>query len=67
MGRQQLRAVSYVDFGDGRIVPFDSLDPETKSECVKKILDNVSKTVSEYISNHPEELESVMINSTCVD
>lgn len=52
--RQELRAVSVITI-DGVKYIWDDLPEETRAELRKKMLDNASRTLSRYLSDHPDE------------
>lgn len=66
MGKRiEYKVVSYVML-DGQPQEFDKLDPETRGECVQKMLDNMGKTLGDYYSAHPEEVPALM-EQPCVE
>lgn len=66
MGKRiEYKVVSYVML-DGQLHEFDKLDKETRSECARKMLDNMGKTLSDYYSAHPEEVPA-LINQPFVE
>lgn len=59
MGRgPEIKVVSYVML-DGEAHKFDELDAKTRESCVKKMLSNMSRTLSDYYSNHLDEAEQL--------
>lgn len=60
MGKRiEYKVVSYVIL-DGQPHDFDKLDEETRSECTRKMLDNMGRTLSNYYSTHPEEVPALI-------
>ncbi|MBP5431553.1 hypothetical protein [Ruminococcus sp.] len=55
---QKLIAVSYVNIG-GKEILFDDLTEEQKEEFRQKVSERIGKTLSWYLSEHPEELASL--------
>ena len=56
--KQEYKVVSYVML-DGEPHKFDELDDKTRESCVKKMLNNMSRTLSDYYSNHLDEAEQL--------
>ncbi|MBQ9898522.1 MAG: hypothetical protein IJM44_03590 [Ruminococcus sp.] len=56
--RPEIKVVSYVML-DGEPHKFDELDDKTRASCVRKMLDNMSRTLSDYYSNHLDEAEQL--------
>ena len=54
---KELKVVSYVKGKDERI-PLDSLSDEQRSEYAAKIRESVANSISQYLSEHPEEIPS---------
>ena len=54
---QKLEVVSYVRMPDGSRVPFADLKAEEKQHIREKIVENIERTLSRYLTEHPEEIE----------
>lgn len=59
----ELKAVSYISIGGAPPVRFDSLTPEKRAECVEKMAENIGRTLSTYLSDHPEEAAPLFKNA----
>ena len=59
----ELKTVSYIIINGALPVRFDSLTPEKRAECVEKMCDNIGKTLSTYLSDHPEEAPPLFKNA----
>ena len=59
----ELKAVSYISIGGAPPVRFDSLTPEKRAEYVEKMAENIGRTLSTYLSNHPEEAAPLFKNA----
>ena len=55
MAKSKLEVRSYICIGGSAPVRFDSLDEKTKAECREKIAENISRTLSRYLSENPHE------------
>ena len=55
---KELKVVSYVKGKDGERIPLDSLSYEQRSEYAAKIRESVANSISQYLSEHPEEIPS---------
>lgn len=55
---KELKVVSYVKGKDGERIPLDSLSDEQRSEYAAKIRDSIANSMSQYLSEHPEEIPS---------
>lgn len=58
----KLTAISYISINGNKPVRFDSLSPELKKDCIEKMIANVSKALSDYLSNHPDEAFKFIIS-----
>lgn len=56
--------VSYVRMPDGKLEEFSAMQPE-KKQCIReKLVENMSRGLGTYLSEHPEEIEPF---SHCID
>lgn len=55
---KELKVVSYIKGKDGERIPLDSLSDEQRSEYAAKIRESVANSISQYLSEHPEEIPS---------
>ena len=49
--------VSYIRGADGTLIEFSALSDGQKQGVREKIAENVSRTLSRFLSDHPEEIE----------
>lgn len=59
MAKRELKAVSYVTI-DGNPVLWETLSPQTRGECISKMMRNLSDVMSEYFSENPEEAKCLI-------
>lgn len=57
--RTELKAVSYVMIDETPVL-WENLSTETRGECIRKIMDNLSDTMSRYFSENPEEARNLI-------
>ena len=57
--KTELKAVSYVMIDETPIL-WEELSTETRGECIRKIMDNLSDTMSRYFSENPEEARNLI-------
>lgn len=57
--KTELKAVSYVMIDETPVL-WENLSDETREECIKKIMDNLSDTMSRYFSENPEEAKNLI-------
>ena len=55
--KTELKAVSYVMIDETPVL-WENLSTETRGECIRKIMDNLSDTMSRYFSENPEEAKN---------
>lgn len=60
---KKIECISYIIIGGAPPVRFDNLTPEKRAECVEKMCDNIGKTLSTYLSDHPEEAPPLFKNA----
>lgn len=58
--RREIKVVSYIHVGDSPPVKWDDLTPELRAEYSAKMMEGVGEVVSEYYSQHPDELEELL-------
>lgn len=51
--------VSYVRMPDGSRVPFEELTAEQQQNVRETVAENVGRVLGRYLSEHPEEIESL--------
>ena len=49
--------VSYIRMPDGNRGEFSSMQPEKKQSIREKLVENMSRAIGTYLSEHPEEIE----------
>ena len=49
--------VSHIRGADGTLIEFSALSDGQKQSVREKIAENVSRTLSRFLSDHPEEIE----------
>ena len=54
---QKIECVSYIRGAEGGLIPFSTLTPEEKQAVRERISENVGKALSDFFTQHPEELE----------
>lgn len=57
--KTELKAVSYVMIDETPVL-WEELSTETRGECIRKIMDNLSDTMSRYFSENPEEVRNLI-------
>lgn len=57
--KTELKAVSYVMIDETPVL-WEELSTETRGECIRKIMDNLSDTMSRYFSENPEEAKNLI-------
>ncbi len=57
--KTELKAVSYVMIDETPVL-WEELSTETRGECIRKIMDNLSDTMSRYFSENPEEARNLI-------
>ena len=57
--KTELKAVSYVMIDETPVL-WEDLSTETRGECIRKIMDNLSDTMSRYFSENPEEARNLI-------
>lgn len=57
--KTELKAVSYVMIDETPVL-WENLSTETRGECIRKIMDNLSDTMSRYFSENPEEARNLI-------
>ncbi|MBQ8922339.1 MAG: hypothetical protein IJ060_09300 [Oscillospiraceae bacterium] len=55
--KQEYTCVSYIRGADGALIPFSTLTEEQKQDVRSRIVANVNRTLSDYFTAHPEEIE----------
>ena len=55
MSAKELTCTSYISIDGAEPVLFDSLSDEEKERCLQKMMDRLSRNMSEYYSNHMDE------------
>lgn len=55
--KQEYTCVSYIEGPDGTRIPFSSLTSEQKQAVRERIIENVSRTLGRYFTEHPGEIE----------
>lgn len=55
MAKTKLEVRSYITIGGAPPVRFDSLSAEKRAECAAKMVENIGRTLSRYLSENPEE------------
>ena len=55
MARKELTGRCFIEINGAPPVPFDSLSAEEKARVMEIWSERLSKTMSAYYSNHPEE------------
>lgn len=58
--RQEYEVVSYISIGGAPPVPFDSLTAAERAAAVERMMNNMSRALSDYYSAHPEEAEPLI-------
>ena len=55
--KEAYTCVSYIRGADGTLIEFSALSDGQKQGVREKIAENVSRTLSRFLSDHPEEIE----------
>lgn len=55
--REAYTCESYIRGADGTLIEFSALSDGQKQGVREKIAENVSRTLSRFLSDHPEEIE----------
>lgn len=55
--KEAYTCVSYIRGADGTLIEFSELSDGQKQGVREKIAENVSRTLSRFLSDHPEEIE----------
>ena len=55
--KEAYTCVSYIRGADGTLIEFSALSDGQKQSVREKIAENVSRTLSRFLSDHPEEIE----------
>lgn len=55
--KEAYTCVSYIRGADGALIEFSALSDGQKQGVREKIAENVSRTLSRFLSDHPEEIE----------
>ena len=56
MERKPLTCSGYITLKDGRTIPIEEMTPEERERVNKSMNERLSRVMSEYYSNHPDEL-----------
>ena len=59
MARAQITCVGFITLKDGRTIPVEDMTPEERERVKKSMSDRLSRVMSEYYSNHPEDLKAL--------
>ena len=55
--KEAYTCVSYIRGADGTLIEFSALSDGQKQGVREKIAENVGRTLSRFLSDHPEEIE----------
>ena len=59
MARKELTGRCFIEINGAPPVPFDSLSAEEKAKVMEIWSERLSKTMSAYYTNHPEEYSKI--------
>ena len=59
MARKELTGRCFIEINGAAPVPFDSLSAEEKAGAMKIWSERLSRTMSAYYTNHPEEYSKI--------
>lgn len=65
MAKQEYTCVSYIRGADGGLIPFSTLSEDEKQEVRARIIANVNRTLGEYLTEHPDEIEPLRHAAGC--
>ncbi len=54
-----LTVVGFMTYDDGRVVPFESLSNEERTEWNKRVIDRLEAVMPDVYRNYPEALKSI--------
>lgn len=57
MARPPLTAVGYIHLKDDRVIPIEDMTAEEKERVKKSTSERLSRVMSEYYRQHPDEFE----------
>lgn len=57
--KQEYTCVSYIRGADGNLIEFSTLTDEQKQQVRARITENISRMLGTFLTEHPEELESL--------
>ena len=59
MAREPIKCVGFITLKDGRTIPIEDMTPEERERVKKSMSERLSRVMSEYYSNHPEDLAAL--------
>lgn len=60
MARKPLTCVGYIKLKDGRTIPIEDMTTEERTRVKKSMEERLSRVMSEYYTNHPDEFERLV-------
>nr|DAV14536.1 MAG TPA: hypothetical protein [Caudoviricetes sp.] len=55
MARPALKCRGFITFKDGRCIPIEEMTEDERERVSKSMNERLSRVMSEYYTNHPEE------------